>query len=547
MNQIVMILVPDIGNYKDAAVIDIAVNEGDNIEINDTLITLETEKATIDVPADKAGKITAIKVKIGDKVSEGSVIVEMKTNEETEAEDKLNRKSEEIVKDNISNHLTTVEQQDSQEKEIIEILVPDIGHLKDVNVIDIPISVGDRVEVDTILMTLEAEKATIDVPADKAGIVKEIKIKIGDKVSEGDFILKLEIDSSDTRDKKNERSINIQHETNSGVNVVDDDVCSAIPNVAVSSMINTLTDEKYQRRAHAGPGVRKLARELGIDLLQVKGTAPHNRIVKEDIQNYISQQSKSKQNFDSYVSNSQDLVSWSDIDFQKFGPVEIQVLSRIKKISGKNLSRNWVMVPHVTQQDDADMTELEEFRQILNQEWEKEELKVSPLAFIIQASVKALQKFPEFNSSLKGEELIIKKYYHIGFAADTPNGLVVPVIKDVDKKGLKDIARELKVLSKKARDGKLSPLEMQGGSFTISSLGGIGGTYFTPIINVPEVAILGICKSQMKPVWNGQTFQPRLMCPLSLSYDHRVIDGALACRFITYLSKLLADYKRLLL
>ncbi|MCV2503743.1 MAG: dihydrolipoyllysine-residue acetyltransferase, partial [Neisseriaceae bacterium] len=517
MSQIVTILVPDIGNYKDVDVIDVAVSEGDNIEIDDTLITLETEKATMDVPADKAGKITAVKVKVGDKVSEGSVIVELEAKEETQTKDSSKQKNdEEAIKDKAStSNSTNAEQQSSQAKEIAEILVPDIGNFKDVDVIDVPISVGDKVEVDDTLMTLETEKATMDVPADKAGVITEIKVKVGDKVSEGDLILKLEVDSSNSRNKEgkeDEENNNTEQKTGSEVQtlVAEYDTPSPAPTPTTSTsstpgILNQNTDEEHLRRAHAGPAVRKLARELGVDLLQVQGTAPHNRVVKEDVQNYVKQQLKSNQNSGSQLGNNLDLLPWPDIDFSQFGPVETQALSRIKKISGKNLSRNWVMIPHVTQHDDADMTELEEFRQILNKEWKKEELKVSPLAFIIQASVKALQEFPEFNSSLKGEELIIKKYYHIGFAADTPNGLVVPVIKDVDKKGLKEITKELKELSEKARAGKLSPLEMQGASFTISSLGGIGGTYFTPIINAPEVAILGVCRSQTRPVWDGET------------------------------------------
>ena len=316
---------------------------------------------------------------------------------------------------------------------------------------------------------------------------------------------------------------------------------AAKPAPAASSAVN----EAAFSKAHAGPSTRKLARELGVDLGSVKGSGQKGRITAEDVKSFVKGVLQSGAG--ASLGGGLNLLPWPKVDFSKFGEVEVKELSRIKKISGQNLSRNWVMIPHVTVNEEADMTELEEFRKALNKEWEKAGVKVSPLAFIIKASVTALKAFPEFNSSLDGDNLVLKKYYNIGFAADTPNGLVVPVIKDVDKKGLKEISQELTELSKKAREGKLKPQEMQGACFTISSLGGIGGTGFTPIVNAPEVAILGVCKSQIKPVWNGKEFAPRLMCPLSLSFDHRVIDGAAGMRFTVFLANLLKDFRRVVL
>lgn len=419
---------------------------------------------------------------------------------------------------------------------IVEIKVPDIGGHDNVDVIAVEVKAGDTIALDQTLITLETDKATMDVPADAAGVVQEVKIKVGDKVSEGSVILTVETGAAAA-----EAPAQAAPAAAPAPAAPAAPAPAAKPAPAASSAVN----EAAFSKAHAGPSTRKLARELGVDLGSVKGSGQKGRITAEDVKSFVKGVLQSGAG--ASLGGGLNLLPWPKVDFSKFGEVEVKELSRIKKISGQNLSRNWVMIPHVTVNEEADMTELEEFRKALNKEWEKAGVKVSPLAFIIKASVTALKAFPEFNSSLDGDNLVLKKYYNIGFAADTPNGLVVPVIKDVDKKGLKEISQELTELSKKAREGKLKPQEMQGACFTISSLGGIGGTGFTPIVNAPEVAILGVCKSQIKPVWNGKEFEPRLMCPLSLSFDHRVIDGAAGMRFTVFLANLLKDFRRVVL
>ncbi|EEP68925.1 dihydrolipoyllysine-residue acetyltransferase [Kingella oralis] len=426
---------------------------------------------------------------------------------------------------------------------IVEIKVPDIGGHDNVDVIAVEVKAGDTIALDQTLITLETDKATMDVPADAAGVVQEVKIKVGDKVSEGSVILTVETGAAaaEAPAQAAPAAAPAPAAAAPAPAAPAAPAPAAKPAPAASSAVN----EAAFSKAHAGPSTRKLARELGVDLGSVKGSGQKGRITAEDVKSFVKGVLQSGAG--ASLGGGLNLLPWPKVDFSKFGEVEVKELSRIKKISGQNLSRNWVMIPHVTVNEEADMTELEEFRKALNKEWEKAGVKVSPLAFIIKASVTALKAFPEFNSSLDGDNLVLKKYYNIGFAADTPNGLVVPVIKDVDKKGLKEISQELTELSKKAREGKLKPQEMQGACFTISSLGGIGGTGFTPIVNAPEVAILGVCKSQIKPVWNGKEFAPRLMCPLSLSFDHRVIDGAAGMRFTVFLANLLKDFRRVVL
>lgn len=430
---------------------------------------------------------------------------------------------------------------------IIEIKVPDIGGHENVDVIAVDVKVGDSISLEQSLITLETDKATMEVPSSAAGVVKSVFIKVGDKVSEGNVILEVISQAASRVDSPKPQKAEPLESAPAVSQTVNTITQSSAPVASFGSAV----DEAGFAQAHAGPSTRKLARELGVDLSKVKGTGAKNRITKDDVKAYVKSlmQNGAAQTAATAPSLGVglDLLPWPKVDFAKFGEIEVKELSRIKKISGQNLSRNWVMIPHVTVNEDADMTDLEGFRQTLNKEWEKAGVKVSPLAFIIKAAAVALKAFPEFNASLDGENLILKKYYHIGFAADTPNGLVVPVIKDVDKKGLKEITQELMELSKKAREGKLKPQEMQGACFTISSLGGIGGTGFTPIINAPEVAILGVCKSQMKPIWNGREFEPRLMCPLSLSFDHRVIDGAAGMRFTVFIAQLLKDFRRIVL
>jgi pyruvate dehydrogenase E2 component (dihydrolipoamide acetyltransferase) len=439
----------------------------------------------------------------------------------------------------------------------IEVKVPDIGDFKDIPVIEIFVKAGDSVKAEDSLISLESDKATMDVPAPAAGVIRDLRLKLGDKVSEGSLILTL-----DTAAGGEAKAAPPPAAAAPAAPVAAPAPAAPQPAVApspapapVPAMPTAAIDNEAFKGAHASPSVRKFARELGVDLAQVKGTGPSARILQDDVQNFVKATMSGGAAGASAGSvtggGSLNLLPWPAVDFAKFGPIEAKPLSRIKKISGANLARNWVMIPHVTQFDEADITDLEAFRVQLNKENEKAGIKITMLAFLIKASVAALKKFPDFNASLvtsvDGDNLVLKKYFHVGFAADTPNGLVVPVIRNADQKGVLQIAKEMGELSAKARDGKLGPAEMQGGCFSISSLGGIGGTAFTPIINAPEVAILGVSKSATKPVWNGKDFAPRLMVPLSLSYDHRVIDGASAARFTAYLAGLLADMRRVML
>ncbi|ENX3395050.1 dihydrolipoyllysine-residue acetyltransferase [Neisseria gonorrhoeae] len=519
--SIVEIKVPDIGGHENVDIIAVEVKAGDTIAVDDTLITLETDKATMDVPADAVGVVKEVKVKVGDKISEGGVILTVETGAAAaEAAPAAAAEAQPVPA--------------AAGGATVQVAVPDIGGHTDVDVIAVEIKVGDTVAEDDTLITLETDKATMDVPCTAAGVVKAVFLKVGDKVSEGSAIIEVETAGSAAA---------------APAPAAQAAAPAAVPTSA--SPAAAKIDEAAFAKAHAGPSARKLARELGVDLGQVKGSGLKGRIMGDDIKAFVKsvmQGGAAKPAAaGASLGGGLDLLPWPKVDFSKFGNVEVKELSRIKKISGQNLSRNWVVIPHVTVHEEADMTELEEFRKQLNKEWEREGVKLSPLAFIIKASVSALKAFPEFNASLDGDNLVLKNYFNIGFAADTPNGLVVPVIKDVDQKGLKQISQELTELSKKAREGKLKPQEMQGACFTISSLGGIGGTGFTPIVNAPEVAILGVCKSQIKPVWNGKEFAPRLMCPLSLSFDHRVIDGAAGMRFTVFLANLLKDFRRITL
>jgi len=445
----------------------------------------------------------------------------------------------------------------------IEVKVPDIGDFTDVPVIEVLVKPGDAVKAEDSLVTLESDKATMDVPAPAAGTIKSVGVKVGDKVSEGHLILTLE----QAADAAAPAQAPAKPAPPAAPSSAAAATAAAPPTPATAAPASpppktpppaapaaappsAPVDDAAFRKAHASPSVRAHARALGVDLSQIKGSGPAGRILQEDVENYVKQVMSGAKVAGAVAGAggaALGLLPWPQVDFAKFGPIETKPLSRIKKIAGANLHRNWVLIPHVTNHDDADITELEAFRVQLNKENEKAGIKVTLLAFLIKACVWALKKFPEFNASLDGENLVLKQYYHIGFAADTPNGLVVPVIRNADQKGVLAIAGEMADLSAKAREGKLGPADMQGGCFSISSLGGIGGTYFTPIINAPEVAILGVCRSSMRPVWDGKQFAPRLMLPLSLSWDHRVIDGAAAARFNTYLASLLADMRRTLL
>ncbi|QWD75309.1 dihydrolipoyllysine-residue acetyltransferase [Polynucleobacter sp. MWH-UH24A] len=445
--------------------------------------------------------------------------------------------------------------------QLLEIKVPDIGDYQDVPVIEVHIKPGDRVEKEQSLITLESDKATMDVPSSHAGIVKEVKVKVGDSISEGGLVLLLEPSDASASAASSAPVPPTSAPQAAPAAPVQKTVAPPAAPIPTPAVVSAPTSTPAPVRAepasssdgasHASPSVRKFARELGVTIAQVKGTGPKGRISQEDVQAFVKSvmsgaSAPANQNSGGSLGGL-NLLPWPKVDFSKFGETERQPLSRIKKLSAANLARNWVMIPAVTYHEDADITDLEAFRVQTNKENEKQGSKITMLAFLIKASVAALKKYPEFNASLDGDDLVLKKYFHIAFAADTPNGLVVPVIRNADQKGIFEIARETAELAALAREGKLKPEQMQGASFTISSLGGIGGTYFAPIINAPEVAILGVSKAAMKPVWDGKEFVPRLICPLSLTADHRVIDGALATRFNVYISQLLADFRRAVL
>lgn len=431
--------------------------------------------------------------------------------------------------------------------QLVEIKVPDIGDFSDIPVIEICVKVGDTVKLDDALVTLESDKATMDVPSSAAGVVKEIKVALGDRLSQGVVVALIE--ASDAAAEAPAATAAAVAPAVPAAPVATPAVAPAAPTPAPAP--TPVVASTPSTGMHASPSVRQFARELGVDLAKVSATGPKGRILQQDVTAFIKgvmQSGATGAAPTASLGGGLDLLPWPKVDFAKFGDIEVKPLSRIKKISGQNLARNWVMIPAVTYHEDADITELEAFRVALNKESEKSSAaKITMLAFVIKACELALKKFPEFNSSLDGENLVLKKYFHIAFAADTPNGLVVPVIKNVDQKSVRQIAVECGELSKKARDGKLGPADMSGACFTISSVGGIGGTSFSPIVNAPEVAILGVSKSAMKPVWNGKEFLPRLILPLSLSADHRVIDGALATRFNVYVAQLLADMRRALI
>lgn len=441
-----------------------------------------------------------------------------------------------------------------------DVLVPDIGDFKEIPVIEVLVKPGDKVSPEESLITLESDKATMEVPAPFGGIVKKMNVKVGDKISEGAVILSLESSDDVTPVAAASSASGPENKVATTPQPVPPPTPDEPPKAAPPAASVTTPEpavpapsRSVSAAAHASPGVRRFARELGVDLGQVTGSGPKNRVLKEDVQAFVKEVMREggapAPSTGTGAGLALGLPAWPLVDFAKFGPIEKQAMSRIRKISGPALHRNWVHIPHITQTDETDITELEAFRKSMSKEAEKLKVKLTPLVFIMKSVVAALKQFPDFNSSLapEGDALIVKRYYHIGVAVDTPGGLVVPVVRDVDQKGVMQLAAELGTLSAKARDGKLSPADMQGGTFSISSLGGIGGGHFTPIVNAPEVAILGVSRSVMKPVWDGTTFQPRLMLPLSLSYDHRVIDGAQGARFITYLAAVISDMRRALL
>ncbi|EGR0720911.1 pyruvate dehydrogenase complex dihydrolipoyllysine-residue acetyltransferase [Vibrio alginolyticus] len=524
--------VPDIGG-DEVEVTEIMVAVGDSIEEEQSLLTVEGDKASMEVPAPFAGTLKEIKVAAGDKVSTGSLIMVFET---------AGSGAPAAPAPAAAEAPAAAAPAASAAKEVN---VPDIGG-DEVEVTEIMVAVGDTVEEEQSLITVEGDKASMEVPAPFAGTVKEIKIAAGDKVSTGSLIMVFEVAGA--------APAPAAAPAQAAAPAAPAPKAEAPAAAAPAATGDFKENDEY---AHASPVVRRLAREFGVNLSKVKGSGRKSRILKEDVQAYVKDALKRLESGAGAAASGKGdgaalgLLPWPKVDFSKFGETEVQPLSRIKKISGANLHRNWVMIPHVTQWDNADITALEAFRKEQNAIEAKKDtgMKITPLVFIMKAVAKALEAFPAFNSSLSedGESLILKKYVNVGIAVDTPNGLVVPVFKDVNKKGIYELSEELMAVSKKARAGKLTAADMQGGCFTISSLGGIGGTAFTPIVNAPEVGILGVSKSEMKPVWNGKEFEPRLQLPLSLSYDHRVIDGAEGARFITYLNSCLSDIRRLVL
>ncbi|CAB5515731.1 dihydrolipoyllysine-residue acetyltransferase [Achromobacter anxifer] len=552
MSNIVQIKVPDIGDFKEVEVIEVLVAVGDTIKAEQSLITVESDKASMEIPASQGGVVKSISVKVGDKVAEGTVVLEVEASGSGEAAAPAAAPAkEEAPKAEAKaapQPAAAAPAAPAAASGPVNIEVPDIGDFKEVEVIEVMVAVGDTIKAEQSLITVESDKASMEIPASQGGVVKEVKVKVGDKVAKGSVVVVVE-GAAPAAAAAAAPAPAAKAEAAAAPAAKAEAPAPAAQRPAPAAALED-ANLKPGQLPHASPSVRKFARELGVNLSKVKGSGPKDRITADDVRGFVKQAlaaGPAAASGGSADGAALGLLPWPKVDFTKFGPIEAKPLSRIKKISGANLHRNWVMIPHVTNNDEADITDLEALRVTLNKENEKSGIKVTMLAFLIKAVVAALKKFPEFNASLDGDNLVLKQYYHIGFAADTPNGLVVPVIRDADKKGILQIAQEMTDLSKKARDGKISPAEMQGGCFSISSLGGIGGTSFTPIINAPEVAILGVSRSSHKPVWDGKQFVPRLIVPLSLSYDHRVIDGASAARFNAYLGALLADFRRIAL
>jgi pyruvate dehydrogenase E2 component (dihydrolipoamide acetyltransferase) len=545
MSQIIEVKVPDIGDFESVPVIDLFVKVGDTIKVDDAIVTLESDKATMDVPSTVEGVVKEVLVSLGSKVGEGALLIKVETGGAAVAvAAPAPAPAAQAAAPAPAPAAAPVAAAPAAGGGVVEVKVPDIGDFAEVPVIELYVKVGDSIKVDDAIATLESDKATMDVPSTVAGTVKEVLVQLGSKVGEGTVLIKVETGASAPAAAPQAAA---PAPAAAAAPVAAPAVAPAA--AAPAALAPALP---VGSKVHASPSVRAYARELGVDLNKVPATGPKNRIVKEDLTKYVkgvmSGATAAPVAAGASLGGGLDLLPWPKVDFAKFGEIEVKPLSRIKKISGQNLSRNWVMIPAVTYHEDADITDIEAFRVLLNKENEKGGgAKLTMLAFLMKACVKGLQKFPEFNSSLDGDNLVLKKYFNIGFAADTPNGLVVPVVKNVDKKSVFELAQESGDLAKQARDGKLKPADMSGSCFTISSLGGIGGTYFAPIVNAPEVAILGVNKSAMKPVWDGKQFVPRLVLPLSLTADHRVIDGALATRFNVYIAQLLADFRRVAL
>jgi pyruvate dehydrogenase E2 component (dihydrolipoamide acetyltransferase) len=574
---LVEVQVPDIGDFDEVAVIELLVKVGDTVKAEQSLITVESDKASMEIPSSTAGVVKELRVALGDKVKQGSVVLVVEAAGAVAPAVAASSPGMASVAQPSTPapglpQAASGLRHDAAASGPINIHVPDIGDFKDVAVIEVMVRPGDTIKVEQSLITVESDKASMEIPSSHAGVLKEIKVKVGDKVNIGDLLAIVEGAASAAAAPVTAHAASVPA-TAAPVTASSAPVMASAAKPSMSDAGLPRADGPRNDAApvapahapgaptlglpHASPSVRKFARELGVPLEEVKGQGLKGRITVDDVQAFTkavmsgTAQTKAQAAKAPAASGGDGaglgLIPWPKVDFAKFGPIERKEMGRIKKISGANLLRNAVLIPAVTNHDDCDITDLEAFRVSTNKENEKSGVKVTMLAFLIKACVAALKKYPEFNSSLDGDALVYKNYWHIGFAADTPNGLMVPVIRDCDKKGVLQISAEMSELAKKARDGKLSPAEMTGATFTISSLGGIGGKYFTPIINAPEVAILGVCKSTMEPVWNGKEFVPRLMLPLSLTWDHRVIDGAAAARFNAYLGQILGDFRRVLL
>ena len=553
---LVEVKVPDIGDFKDVAIIELLVKPGDTVKAEQSLLTVESDKASMEIPSSTAGVVKELKVALGDKINEGTVILLLESGAAAAAAPAAAPAAASTpAPAPVAAAPAPAPAAAPAAGGPVDVQVPDIGDFADVGVIELLVKVGDTVTVEQSLITVESDKASMEIPSSHAGVIKALKVAVGDRVSKGSVVATIEAVGGAAAAPAPAAAASAPAPAAAAAPAAAPAAVErAVPTAALPPHDPTTPPLNLP---HASPSIRRTARELGVPLAEVKGSGPHGRITQGDLEGFVKSVMAGATQTKAQAAKAPaaaagggslpGLLPWPVVDFAKFGAVERKDLSRIKKISGANLHRNWVMIPHVTNHDDADITELEAFRVTLNKEYEKAGVKVTMLAFLIKACVAALKKFPEFNASLDGDTLVLKKYFHIGFAADTPNGLMVPVIRDADQKGIVQIAKEMNELAAKARDGKLGPADMTGGCFSISSLGGIGGTYFTPIINAPEVSILGVCKSATRPVWDGKAFVPRLILPLSLSWDHRVIDGASAARFNTYLGQVLADFRRVML
>jgi len=534
------IKVPDLGDFSDVEVIEILVAPGDAVSKEDGLLSLETDKATMDVPAPHDGKIEKLSVSVGDTVSSGDVIGQMQVADDAPAEASEPAPADDNASEAGSSAAPAADPDVETEQRVD---VPDLGDFEDVDVIEVLVREGDKVAVEDPLITLETDKATMDVPSTVAGMIDSISVSVGDKVSPGSPVATIKVTAAAAKDGQSDEE-KPQPAAKPAAEPAATTTAAARSSVpAASGSVRGLPpiDEAGFSKAHASPSVRKLARELGVDLVRVKGSGTKKRILHDDVKAFV------KAILSGAGTGGSALPAVPDVDFAKFGDIDVQPLTRVQKISGPRLQASWINLPHVTQHDLADITDMEARRQELKGPAKEKGIGLTPLAFIMKACIAALKEFPKANASLSadGESIVYKKYFHLGFAADTENGLMVPVIRDADRMDVYELAAALGELSMKARDGKLKGTELQGASFTVSSLGGIGGTAFTPIVNAPEVAILGVSRSSMQPVWDGSEFKPRLMLPLSFSYDHRVIDGAYAVRFTTFLSARLADVDEL--